>query len=145
MNLLKKLFGRSEQTSPGDPDPGPAAPSAVEPADPTQITEISPEQLKARLDNSDELVLIDLRQAWEYHAGHIPGATHIFLQQIPMRTADLPKDKDIVLQCWHGFTSLDVASFLIQNGWPASHVSSLRGGMAGWVQAYGPDGLEKAG
>ena len=108
---------------------------------PLQIAELSPDELKARLDNGDDLVVVDMRQAWEYQSGHIPGARHMFIQEIPMRINELPKDKDVVFQCWHGYTSLDAAGFLIQNGWEASRVFSLNGGMAGWASTFGQDGL----
>ncbi len=139
VSFFKKIFGGKEDRTESSSTP-PAPPPQPEPV---KITEISPEQLKARLDNGDELVVVDLRQAWEYHAGHIPGAVNIFLQQVPMRANELPRDKPIVLQCWHGFTSLDAAGYLIQNGWPAVNIASLNGGMAGWVQSQGPDALEK--
>lgn len=142
MSFFKKIFGSKDEDSAGR-DATPPAPQPAEP-EPVKITEISPEQLKARLDNGDELVVVDLRQAWEYHAGHIPGAINIFLQQVPVRANELPRDKPIVLQCWHGFTSLDAAGYLIQNGWPAANIASLSGGMAGWVQSLGPDALEKS-
>src|SRR6266581_2718390 len=91
--------------------------------EPMSITEVSPEQLKARLDRGDDVVVVDLRQAWEYHAGHIPGALSLFIEEVPMRLSELPTDVDIVLQCWHGHTSLDVAAYMIQQGWRASRVA----------------------
>jgi adenylyltransferase/sulfurtransferase len=141
VSILKKIFGSKEETASGRQRPQ-AAPPPPRP-EPVKITEISPEQLKARLDNGDDVLVVDLRQPWEYQAGHIPGAVNIFLQQIPSRTGELPKDKSIVLQCWHGFTSLDAAGFLVQNGWSADNIVSLSGGMAGWVQTHGPASLEK--
>ena len=142
MNFLKNLFGSREEGKVEGSEVGPA-PSPPEKPQPVTITEISPQQLKVRLEQENDLVVVDLRQSWEYHAGHIPGAIHIFLQQFSGRADELPRDKSIVLQCWHGFTSQDAAGFLIQNGWPASQVASLRGGMAGWVQVYGSNDLEK--
>jgi thiosulfate sulfurtransferase len=112
--------------------------------EPMQITEVSPEQLKARLDGHDTIVVVDLRQAWEYHAGHIPGAVSLFIEEVPMRLSELPTDADIVLQCWHGHTSLDVAAYVIQQGWPASRIASLSGGIAGWVQTHGVTALVRA-
>ena len=112
--------------------------------EPMSITEVSPEQLKARLDRGDEVVVVDLRQAWEYHAGHIPGAVSLFIEEIPTRLHELPTDVDIVLQCWHGHTSLDVAAYMLQQGWRTSRVASLSGGMAGWVHTHGMTALEHA-
>ncbi|NJN99592.1 MAG: rhodanese-like domain-containing protein [Anaerolineales bacterium] len=105
------------------------------------INEISPQDLRARLDNGDEVVVVDMRQGWEYQHGHIPGATHMFVNEIPARINELPKDKDIVFQCWHGNTSLQAVAYLIENGWSAERVASLSGGMAGWVQAHGQGAL----
>src|SRR5438128_11318374 len=98
------------------------------------ITEVSPEQLKARLDRGDDVVVVYLRQAWEYHAGHIPGAPSLFIEEVPMRRSELPTDVDIVLQCWHGHTSLDVAPYMIQHGWRARRLGCLSRGIAGRVQ-----------
>jgi len=111
--------------------------------EPMSITEVSPEQLKARLDRGDDVVVVDLRQAWEYHAGHIPGALSLFIEEVPMRLSELPTDVDIVLQCWHGHTSLDVATYMIQQGWRASRIASLSGGIAGWVHTHGVTALER--
>ena len=143
MSFIKKLFGKSEQPAP-EPAPIPKPEPKPEPEpEPMKINEILPDQLKARLENGHNLVVVDMRQAWEYHAGHIPGALHMFIQEIPHRMSELPKDTDVVMQCWHGNTSLDASAFLIQNGWSADRVSSLNGGMAGWVSAFGVESLEK--
>lgn len=113
-------------------------------SDPYVITEITPQKLQARLAQGDKVLVVDLRQSWEYHAGHIPGAMSLFIQEVPIRLNELPTDTDIIFQCWHGHTSLDVAAFVIQQGWPAHRIASLSGGMAGWVQTYGPQSLEPA-
>jgi len=112
--------------------------------EPMSITEVSPEQLKARLDRGDDVVVVDLRQVWEYDAGHIPGAVSLFIEEVPMRLSELPTDADIVLQCWHGHTSLDVAAYMIQQGWVASRLASLSGGIAGWVHTHGVVALARA-
>lgn len=134
MSLLKKIFGGKDEArrQPASPPPAP---------EPIQINEITPHQLKARLDNGNEVVVVDMRQQWEYQHGHIPGAVHMFVNEIPARFKELPQDKEIVFQCWHGNTSLGASAFLIERGWPAQRVASLSGGMAGWVQAHGPKSL----
>ena len=140
MDLLKKLFGGKGEEKSGDSTP-PAPPQREPEPEPLRINEITPHELKTRLDNGDDVVVVDMRQGWEYQHGHIPGATHMFINEIPARMNELPKDKDIVFQCWHGNTSLQASAFLIENGWAAERVSSLSGGMAGWVQAHGEKGL----
>ena len=139
MNIMKKLFGKGDlpatTTSPVSVPPQPE-PELI------KVKEILPDDLKIRLDNGDNLVIVDMRQAWEYEAGHIPGAVHMFIQEIPYRFTELSKDKDVVFQCWHGNTSLDASAFLIQNGWDVDRVFSLSGGMAGWARTNGLESLE---
>ncbi len=136
MGFLKKLFGREEQQAEAAPPPA----YQSEPP-PLRVTEISPQELKTQLDNGHNVLVVDMRSPGEYQAGHIPGAINMFVQTIPTRLSELPQDRSIVFQCWHGHTSLDASAFLIQNGWPASNIASLNGGMAGWVQAHGPGAL----
>lgn len=142
MSLLKKLFGKKGQeerpgTVPPTASPPPSAP------EPLRITEITPQELMSQFRNGNSPLVIDMRSQWEYQAGHIPGAINMFIQEIPARFNELPKNKPLVFQCWHGNTSLDASGFLIQNGWPASNVASLNGGIAGWVQVHGQGSLEK--
>jgi rhodanese-related sulfurtransferase len=131
MGLLKKISTPAAAPEP-EPDPEP---------EPIKINEVSPQELRARLDNDHPVIVVDMRQAWEYQSGHIPGAIHMFINDIPARMHELPKDSDIVFQCWHGNTSLQASAYLIENGWSAARVASLSGGIAGWVQAHGPQGL----
>ncbi|MDX1522588.1 MAG: rhodanese-like domain-containing protein [Anaerolineae bacterium] len=108
---------------------------------PIEVQVITPDELKQRLDSGDEVMVVDMRETWEYQAGHIPGAVHVFIQTIPDRLAEFPKDKDIVFQCWHGNTSLQASAFLIDNGWDGKRIASLEGGIAGWVEHQGRDSL----
>ncbi len=138
MSFFKKFFGGKEEATPITP----SAPPPPRP-EPVKIQEISPQELKARLANGDNLVVIDMRQTWEYQYGHIPGAVHMFVNEIPARVNELPQDAEVVFQCWHGNTSIGAAGYLLERGWPAEQVASLQGGMAGWVQAHGAGSLEK--
>ncbi|MFA6314261.1 MAG: metalloregulator ArsR/SmtB family transcription factor [Sterolibacterium sp.] len=46
-----------------------------------------------------EVMVLDVRPASEYVAGHIPDAVNIPLDELPRRLADLPKDREIVAYC----------------------------------------------
>ena len=139
MGLTRKVLAKENDKS----VPVRPRPESEPVPEPIQIAEISPIDLRARLDNSDDLIVVDMRQAWEYQSAHIPGAIHMFIQEIPMRFNELSKDSDIVFQCWHGNTSLQASRFLIEKGWDTLRVSSLSGGIAGWTSAFGQDGLVK--
>ncbi len=144
MGILDKLFGR-KQDKQATMKPTPATPASKPEPAPAQetikVTEITPAALMARINNGDDVFIVDMRQPWEYQAGHIPGAVNVFIQEIPSRLSEFPKDKDIVFQCWHGNTSLDACAFLMQQGWSGQRLTSLSGGMVGWVQTHGQAGM----
>jgi len=138
MGIFNKFFNKKdkEPTKPAPPPP----PPPPEP-EPIEIQEVTPATLKARLDKGDDIVVIDMRQPFEYQSGHIPGAVNIFVQELTMRVNEISKDKEVIFQCWHGNSSLQASAYLIENGWQANHVASLSGGIAGWVEANGIDSL----
>lgn len=67
-------------------------------ADRDQMEALSPEELEARLERGDVIVL-DVRPKTEYEASHIPGARSIPIDQLEEHLEDLPDDKDIVAYC----------------------------------------------
>jgi membrane protein DedA with SNARE-associated domain len=62
---------------------------------------ITPEELKERLDRGEEIVVVDLRHALDLDAEphHIPGALHLTPDEIELRHAEIPRDRDVVLYC----------------------------------------------
>jgi hydroxyacylglutathione hydrolase len=84
--------------------------------------------LKAKLDNK-EVVLVDVREVEEWHEGHIDGATHIYVGEIPERSDELPQDKLIVTTCLVGQRGSLAASILKKKGYT---VYNLLGGINAW-------------
>ncbi|WP_232432197.1 rhodanese-like domain-containing protein [Chamaesiphon minutus] len=64
----------------------------------------SVEKLKSQLDNSQTL-LVDVREASEYRAGHIPNAINIPLQTLARNLSKIPTDRSVVLYCSSGYRS----------------------------------------
>jgi rhodanese-related sulfurtransferase len=64
----------------------------------------SVEKLKSQLENSQTL-LVDVREASEYRAGHIPNATNIPLQTLARNLSKIPTDRPVVLYCSSGYRS----------------------------------------
>ena len=64
----------------------------------------SVEKLKSQLENSQTL-LVDVREASEYQAGHIPNATNIPLQTLARNLSKIPTDRPVVLYCSSGYRS----------------------------------------
>ena len=87
--------------------------------------------------------VIDVRQASEYEAGHVPGAVHIGAGELPDRLDALPRDREIATVCASGYRSSVAASLLRARGF--ERVAAVRGGIPDWEArgnpvAYGPDG-----
>jgi NADPH-dependent 2,4-dienoyl-CoA reductase/sulfur reductase-like enzyme/rhodanese-related sulfurtransferase len=76
----------------------------------------------------DDTVLLDVRSAIEYAAGHLPGALNIPHTQLRDRLAEVPAGRPIRLYCASGFRSYLALRVLRQNGW--DDVRSLSGGLA---------------
>jgi len=92
--------------------------------------ELTPAQVKARMNSGETLALLDCREPMEWEFGHIAGALHIPMRQTPGRLAELPSDVPIVVYCHHGIRSLSVATYLRENGFDDAW--SLAGGIDAW-------------
>jgi rhodanese-related sulfurtransferase len=80
--------------------------------------------------------LLDVREDDEWEAGHAPGAAHLPMMEIPVRMAEVPQDRDVVVVCRVGGRSGQVVAYLRQQGW--DNVINLDGGMLGWAAAGRP-------
>ncbi len=99
------------------------------------MTDITPRDLKARLDRREALVLLDVREDWETALCRLDNATHIPIEEIEFRTAELDPAEEIVVYCHHGVRSAAVADFLRQQGFKAVN---LQGGVDQWARAIDP-------
>ncbi len=100
------------------------------------MDEITPEQLKARLDTRDLPVLLDVRQDWETKLCRLPNAVHIPIEEIEFRTDELNSGDDIVVYCHQGVRSAAVAQYLRALGF--ARVRNLAGGLDAWARAVDP-------
>jgi hydroxyacylglutathione hydrolase len=78
--------------------------------------------------------VLDIRQRSEYLAGHLPGAIHVELGEIPHRARDFP-DEPTVVMCGHGERAMGAASLLEAAG--HHNLAVLDGGPDDWVHARG--------
>ncbi|XVV03935.1 rhodanese-like domain-containing protein [Actinosynnema sp. CA-248983] len=86
-------------------------------------------------------VLLDVREADEWEAGHAPGALHIPMSELAGRLSDLP-EAELLVVCRAGGRSARVVQYLNANGWDAKNVD---GGMQVWAAEGRPLVSEKAG
>jgi len=82
----------------------------------------------------DDRHVLDVRQRSEYLDGHLPGAVHVELGDIPERAAEVP-DEPTVVMCGHGERAMGAASLLQRAG--HHHVAVLDGGPQDWVKVTG--------
>jgi rhodanese-related sulfurtransferase len=91
---------------------------------------ISPKELKTRLDKGDTLVLLDVREDWEYSLAKINGSILVPLGTLPQSLTRLNRESEIIAICHHGMRSADATNFLLQQGF--SNVKNLVGGIDAW-------------
>lgn len=124
----------------GAPAAAPAAP-AVDEAAAAEAVQVTPLDLPASVDaatvaevmDRDDVVVLDVREQWEYDEGHIPGVVHIPMNDIPGRIAEIPTDQTVIVSCRSGNRSGQVASFLRNEGF--TNIHNLNGGILAWQAA----------
>jgi rhodanese-related sulfurtransferase len=91
--------------------------------------EILPHEVADKLKKGEQLTIVDVRERDEWLSGHIPGARHIPLWQIPLRLSDLNALEDTILVCGSGGRSSRACEYLTKMGYKAVN---MKGGMAQW-------------
>jgi rhodanese-related sulfurtransferase len=64
-----------------------------------ELQPVTREELARRLEGGDPLIVLDVRPAAEYAAGHLPGAVSIPVAELRRRLAELPADREVVAYC----------------------------------------------
>ena len=101
----------------------------------TGIPEITPTELKARLDRGDDLFILDVREPHEYQICNLKG--HLIpLGELPKRANELDSSREIVAHCRSGKRSADAVKFLQQAGF--RKIWNLKGGILAWSDEVDP-------
>ncbi|HZR26653.1 MAG TPA: molybdopterin-synthase adenylyltransferase MoeB [Vicinamibacterales bacterium] len=111
-------------------------PAAPEPVTVNSATEITPVELKARMDRGEKVTIIDVREPHEYQINRIQGSTLIPLGDVPKRINELDPDTEYVMQCKSGARSGKAADFLRSQGF--KRVLNLKGGILAWIDQVDP-------
>jgi rhodanese-related sulfurtransferase len=98
--------------------------------------EISPREAVELFSKGNGVVLIDVREPWEYETCRIEGAKLIPMRTIPANLQALDTGDDVICYCHHGMRSLDVAVWLRRQG--VDRARSLAGGIDRWSQEVDP-------
>jgi rhodanese-related sulfurtransferase len=92
--------------------------------------EITPAELKARLDSGEKPALVDVREPWEQEICRIDGARLVPLGALAASLNTLPDVEEVICYCHHGMRSLDATAWLRFQGFEKA--KSLTGGIERW-------------
>jgi len=102
----------------------------------TGIPEITPVEVKKKMDAHEPFVLIDVREPHEYQICRIPGSKLIPLGEVPKRMNELNSADEIVVHCKSGMRSAKAVDFLMKSGFRKIH--NLKGGILAWSEQVDP-------
>ena len=108
---------------------------AAEEAEPP-VPEISVEELDAKLKSNAPLVLLDVREPYEWDIARLPGAKLIPLGELPSRMSELDSADEIVIYCKIGPRSAKAVRTLQKAGF--AKLQNLEGGVAAWADRVDP-------
>lgn len=100
--------------------------------------EVGPFNVKRLLDAHErDTVVLDVRSREGYGEGHVPEATHIPFEELPIRMKELPKAKTVIIYCWDTTCTLaaKAAYMLAKQGYRARE---MVGGIEAWHKAGFP-------
>jgi rhodanese-related sulfurtransferase len=93
--------------------------------------EITPEEVKAKLDRHETFTLLDVREPWEYETARMNASKLMPMGDVPSRAhQELDPEDHIVVVCHHGVRSMNVTAWLRQQGFEKAQ--SMRGGIDAW-------------
>ena len=98
---------------------------------------ITAEQLSTQLGNGDKVVLLDVRDPWEYEICRLSGSLNIPMNEIAEKTNELDPDARTIVICHFGMRSMEVGNFLESAGF--RDIVNLEGGLDAWAEQVDPD------
>jgi rhodanese-related sulfurtransferase len=99
--------------------------------------QITAKEVNERVARGDKLLLVDVREQWEFDLCRIPGAKLIPLGTIPANLNAFLDAEEVICYCHHGMRSLDAAVWLRQQG--VDSAKSMVGGIERWSAEIDPN------
>jgi sulfur-carrier protein adenylyltransferase/sulfurtransferase len=100
------------------------------------VPEITPQELKRRLDAGESVTVLDVREPWECAIARLAGSLNIPLNEVPSRLGELDSAAETVVMCKAGGRSRRAAEFLSSHGF--GQVVNLSGGIDAWSRDIDP-------
>lgn len=101
------------------------------------MEEMTATELKQRLDNGDDIQIIDVREDNEVAIARIPNSKHIPLAQVLNRMDEIDPNRETVVHCKMGGRSARAIDALQRSGFQGKLIN-LRGGITGWSNEVDP-------
>jgi len=101
------------------------------------MPEITATELKQRLDNGEDIQIVDVREAHEVAIGAIPNSIHIPLADVINRMSEIDPKRETVVHCKLGGRSARAIEALKRSGF-AGHLTNLKGGIIAWSNEVDP-------
>ena len=102
-----------------------------------QMPEMTATELKQRLDNGDDIQIVDVREAPEVAIAKIPNSLHIPLGQVVNRMSEIDPNRETVVHCRMGGRSARAIQALKQSGF-SGNLTNLKGGITAWSNEVDP-------
>ncbi len=109
--------------------------ASISPVAAAELASISPRALHQRIAAGEPPAILDVRSQWEFDSGHIPGAIHIHIEELPGRVAELSelRHKELVVHCEAGPRAARATRVLNHHGF--QRLVELEGHMGAWRRA----------
>ena len=101
------------------------------------MQEITATDLKKRLDNGDDIQLIDVREQKEYDFAKIPNTKLIPLGEVVKRMNEIDENRETVVHCKGGVRSANAIEQLQKAGFKGN-LTNLKGGILAWSNEVDP-------
>lgn len=92
---------------------------------------LAPQEVQQLLVDEHSLLLLDVREKWEFEICHIDASNNIPMGDIPGAITDLDTKLETIVICHHGARSMRVAFYLENSGF--TNVINLEGGIDAWA------------
>lgn len=98
--------------------------------------EISPELVCEMIEAGEDLILLDVRDDWEWEKAHLEGAIHIPVSELADRVNELDQNQETIVYCHVGERSIDGCLLLWESGF--RRLRSMTGGIEAWSELVDP-------
>lgn len=100
--------------------------------------EVTPDEVKALLDDDGDVRVVDIRSPGGYKQGHIPGSENVPLGRLPNEVDRFDDADRVVTVCPHGKASVQAARLIgSYEGADDATVESMAGGLESWADDHG--------